>query len=68
MGFLADEKIDVALLPIGDFFTMGPEDAVKAAEMIAPEYVIPMHTIPFLLLSRTRKNSKGCRGKRYMQS
>lgn len=43
MQFLADEQIDVALLPIGDFFTMGPEDAVKAVKLILPKYVIPMH-------------------------
>lgn len=43
MHFLEDEKIDVALLPIGDFYTMGPEDAVKAAKLISPKYVIPMH-------------------------
>ncbi|NLY54852.1 MAG: metal-dependent hydrolase [Firmicutes bacterium] len=43
MQFLADEGIDVALLPIGDFYTMGPEDAVKAVEMIKPKRVIPMH-------------------------
>lgn len=43
MQFLADEQIDVALLPIGDVFTMGPKDAVKAAKLIAPKYVIPMH-------------------------
>ena len=27
MTLLADEDIDVALLPIGDFYTMGPADA-----------------------------------------
>ena len=32
-----------ALLPIGDRYTMGPEDAVRAAEMIQPRLVIPMH-------------------------
>ena len=36
-------KVDIALLPIGDNFTMGPEDAVRAIEMIAPTVVIPMH-------------------------
>ena len=35
--------LDVALLPIGDNFTMGIDDAVKAAEMIGAETVIPMH-------------------------
>jgi L-ascorbate metabolism protein UlaG (beta-lactamase superfamily) len=36
-------KVDIALLPIGDTFTMGPVDAVRAVEMIAPAVVIPMH-------------------------
>jgi len=35
--------IDYALLPIGDRFTMGPEDAAIAAEMLNPRFVIPMH-------------------------
>ncbi|MGI6678398.1 MAG: metal-dependent hydrolase [Dehalobacterium sp.] len=35
--------IDLALLPIGDNFTMGPEDAVYAAEWIKAKMVIPMH-------------------------
>ena len=35
--------IDVACLPIGDNFTMGIEDAVKAAEFLHPNMVIPMH-------------------------
>jgi L-ascorbate metabolism protein UlaG (beta-lactamase superfamily) len=36
-------KIDVAMLPIGDNFTMGPEDAVAAAEFLNPGLVLPMH-------------------------
>ncbi|HUG01577.1 MAG TPA: metal-dependent hydrolase [Longimicrobiales bacterium] len=36
-------RVDVALLPIGDNFTMGPEDAVRAVEFIEPGVVIPMH-------------------------
>ncbi len=43
MELLRDEGIDLAMLPIGDFYTMGPEDALKAVKMIRPEYVIPMH-------------------------
>jgi L-ascorbate metabolism protein UlaG (beta-lactamase superfamily) len=35
--------IDVALLPIGDNFTMGIVDAVKATELLNPKMVIPMH-------------------------
>jgi L-ascorbate metabolism protein UlaG (beta-lactamase superfamily) len=36
-------SIDVAVLPIGDNFTMGVEDAVKATEFLRPKMVIPMH-------------------------
>ena len=43
MALLADEEIDVALLPIGDVFTMGPADALRAVQMIRPKLVIPMH-------------------------
>lgn len=35
--------VDIAMLPIGDNFTMGPEDAVRAVEMIQPKVVIPIH-------------------------
>jgi L-ascorbate metabolism protein UlaG (beta-lactamase superfamily) len=35
--------VDVALLPIGDNFTMGPEDAARAAQMVQPRVVIPIH-------------------------
>ena len=36
-------KVDVALLPIGDNFTMGPDDAVRAVEFMEPKVVIPIH-------------------------
>jgi len=35
--------IEVAVLPIGDNFTMGVDDAVKATEFLRPKMVIPMH-------------------------
>jgi L-ascorbate metabolism protein UlaG (beta-lactamase superfamily) len=35
--------IDVAIVPIGDNFTMGPEDAVAAIEFLNPKVAIPMH-------------------------
>jgi L-ascorbate metabolism protein UlaG (beta-lactamase superfamily) len=40
---LLEGQVDVAMLPIGDRFTMGPADAVRAVEMIAPSVVIPIH-------------------------
>jgi len=35
--------IDAALLPIGDNFTMGIDDAVKAVEFLNPKLAVPMH-------------------------
>ncbi len=37
------DKIDYAILPIGDHYTMGPEDAAKAVEMLDASNVIPVH-------------------------
>jgi len=36
-------QIDLALLPIGSNFTMGPEDAAEAVKMLKCKTVIPMH-------------------------
>ena len=35
--------IDVAVLPIGDLFTMGPDDALEAIRLLAPRIVLPCH-------------------------
>jgi L-ascorbate metabolism protein UlaG (beta-lactamase superfamily) len=43
--------IDVALLPIGDNFTMGVKDAVKAVEFLKPKMVIPMHYQTFDIIN-----------------
>ena len=44
------DPIDVAFLPIGDNFTMGPEDAARAVEFLRPRYAIPMHFGTFEIL------------------
>ena len=44
--------IDVAFLPIGDNFTMGPEDAAKAVELLHPRHVVPMHFGTFAVLEQ----------------
>lgn len=36
-------EVDVALVPIGDNFTMGPEDAGRAIRMIQPKIAVPIH-------------------------
>lgn len=43
MKLIGDEGIDVAILPIGDNFTMGPADSIKAINFLSPKTVIPMH-------------------------
>jgi len=42
---------DLALLPIGDHYTMGPREAAYASNLLQPKTVIPMHfgTFPFLV-------------------
>ncbi|MCM3757475.1 metal-dependent hydrolase [Sporosarcina aquimarina] len=35
--------IDIAFLPIGDNFTMGPEDAAHAVELLSPKLTVPIH-------------------------
>jgi len=41
---------DVALIPIGDYYTMGSKEAAEAVKLIKPAVVIPMHyqTLPVL--------------------
>lgn len=45
-------SIDAACLPIGDNFTMGIEDAVKAATWLQPKLTIPMHYNTFPLIAQ----------------
>jgi L-ascorbate metabolism protein UlaG (beta-lactamase superfamily) len=43
MQLYGDEGIDLAFLPIGDNFTMGPDDALRAVRLLRPKVVIPVH-------------------------
>ena len=43
MRLIGDEGLDVALLPIGDVFTMGVDDSIKAAQLLRAGIVVPMH-------------------------
>jgi L-ascorbate metabolism protein UlaG (beta-lactamase superfamily) len=52
MALIAElSKFDVAFLPIGDFYTMGPERAAKAVALLGVKTVVPMHfgTFPALV-------------------
>ncbi len=43
MKLIGEEGLDLAILPIGDNFTMGPEDALRAVKLLSPRYVVPIH-------------------------
>jgi L-ascorbate metabolism protein UlaG (beta-lactamase superfamily) len=43
MQLIAEEQLDMAILPIGDHFTMGPDDALRAVAMLRPALVVPCH-------------------------
>jgi L-ascorbate metabolism protein UlaG (beta-lactamase superfamily) len=43
MQLIGEETIDLAVLPIGDNFTMGPDDAFRAVQFIKPKRVVPCH-------------------------
>ncbi len=43
MRLIGEEGLDVAVIPIGDNFTMGPADALRAVKMLMPGTVIPIH-------------------------
>jgi L-ascorbate metabolism protein UlaG (beta-lactamase superfamily) len=49
-------SIDVAMLPVGSVFTMDPFQAAKAAKMISPKKVIPMHYKTFPILVQDPKD------------
>ncbi|HLC18129.1 MAG TPA: metal-dependent hydrolase [Thermodesulfobacteriota bacterium] len=59
--------VDCALLPIGDNFTMGVEDAVRAVGMLKPGIAVPMHYNTFDVIRKDpedfRKGLKGSAAK-----
>lgn len=43
MALIGEEGLDLAILPIGDYYTMGPDDAVRAVKLLRPRFVMPIH-------------------------
>ncbi len=43
MRLIGDRGIDLAVVPIGDLFTMGPADSIEAIKLIRPRRVAPAH-------------------------
>jgi L-ascorbate metabolism protein UlaG (beta-lactamase superfamily) len=57
-------KPQVAFLPIGDFYTMGPEQAAKAVELLGVKQVVPMHYGTFPALTGTPAKLRELLGRR----
>jgi len=52
MVLIGEEGVDLAVLPIGDNYTMGPKDALRAVKLIQPKHVIPYHYNTFGLIQQ----------------
>ena len=55
MKLIGEEGLDAAVLPIGDHYTMGPKDALKAIKMLEPKVAIPCHYNTFDLIIQDEK-------------
>jgi len=55
MKLIGEEGIDLAILPIGDNFTMGPDDALRAVKLIEPKAVMPIHYNTFDIIAQDPK-------------
>jgi L-ascorbate metabolism protein UlaG (beta-lactamase superfamily) len=53
---------DIAFLPIGSLFTMGPKEAVKALQLLECKKVVPMHFKTFPALIQDTKEFKELAG------
>ncbi|MFM7132321.1 MAG: metal-dependent hydrolase [bacterium] len=52
MALIGEEGIDLAFLPIGDNYTMGPDDALRAVKLLKPRIVVPIHYNTFPLINQ----------------
>ncbi len=43
MALIGEEGLDRAVIPIGDNYTMGPDDAIRAVKLLQAKHVIPVH-------------------------
>lgn len=50
--------IDYAIMPIGDNYTMGPEDALLAAEFLKAKHVIPLHYNTWPVIAQNAEDFK----------
>ena len=52
MALIGDTGLKVAILPIGDNYTMGPADSLRAIRLLQPEIVIPCHVNTFPVIEQ----------------
>ncbi len=52
MRLIGEEGIDLAILPIGDNYTMGPDDSIRAIKLIQPKKVMPIHFDTFPVIAQ----------------
>lgn len=52
MQLIGEEGVTLAVLPIGDNYTMGPADGLRAVKMLQPDHVIPIHYNTFDLIQQ----------------
>lgn len=52
MRLIGEAGLKVAILPIGDNYTMGPQDAVRATKLLEPELVVPVHYNTFPVIQQ----------------
>ncbi|MFM7151656.1 MAG: metal-dependent hydrolase [Gemmataceae bacterium] len=52
MALIGEEGLDLAILPIGDNYTMGPDDALRAVKLLKPKKVFPIHYNTWPLLNQ----------------
>jgi L-ascorbate metabolism protein UlaG (beta-lactamase superfamily) len=50
MKLIGEEGLDLAILPIGDNYTMGPDDSIRAIKLLQPRKVLPIHYNTFPLI------------------
>jgi L-ascorbate metabolism protein UlaG (beta-lactamase superfamily) len=55
MRLIGEEGIELAMLPIGDNYTMGPDDALRAVKLIEPKKVIPIHFDTWPIIAQDAK-------------
>jgi L-ascorbate metabolism protein UlaG (beta-lactamase superfamily) len=52
MKLIGEEGLHLAVIPIGDNYTMGPADALRAVKLLQPKVVIPIHYNTWDLLAQ----------------